>query len=53
MKIFTKRAVLLVTFGIATAGNAQEVNDEPLNDNWSPLKLKGATGSPGNTMALY
>ncbi len=47
------RTITLLTLSVAITGYAQEVNDEPLNDNWAPLKLKGATGSPGNPVALY
>ena len=30
------RTIALLTLSIAITGNTQEVNDEPLNDNWAP-----------------
>ncbi len=30
------RNIALLTLTVAVTGNAQEVNDEPLNDNWAP-----------------
>jgi hypothetical protein len=52
MKILLQSFALFI-LAVATSVSVQEFNDEPLNDNWAPLKLKGATGSPGNPMALY
>ena len=36
MKILIRNIALLLAFTVTTIGNAQEVNDEPLNDNWAP-----------------
>jgi len=36
MNTLTKSIVLLLTLSIAMTGYAQEVNDEPLRDNWAP-----------------
>jgi hypothetical protein len=36
MKTLLRSIALLLTLGVALSGNTQEVNDEPLNDNWAP-----------------
>ena len=36
MKTFIRSITILLTLCVSTNGNAQDVNDEPLNDNWAP-----------------
>ncbi len=36
MKTFMRSIAFLLTLAIALSGNTQEVNNEPLNDNWAP-----------------
>jgi len=36
MKTIIRSIALLVTLGVTISGITQEVNDEPLNDNWAP-----------------
>jgi len=36
MKIYIRGIAFLLTLGIPTSGITQEVNDDPLNENWAP-----------------
>lgn len=36
MKTFIRSIAFLLTLAIALSGKTEEVNDEPLNDNWAP-----------------
>ncbi len=36
MKIYIRSIAFLLTLGIPTSGITQEVNDDPLNENWAP-----------------
>lgn len=57
MKIIGSIARLAVVSGACSAviasGTTWAANDQPLTENWSPLKIKGGTGSPGNPVAIY
>lgn len=63
MKIYIRSITFLLTLGIPTSGiwNIENLDLTQLVEDkayeflfvWSPLILKGATGSPGNPVALY